>query len=468
MDSYFNKILNNNIPTQSSRKYYMKKQIVIIALFLLSIIKVAAQDTSQTALKVAEVADAVTGINETLAEMKTTLSSLSKIKLSGYVQAQLNSAIGAGGFDGAQTSGPTAVGNFSGGALSKDVASRFLVRRGRLKVMYDNDLTQYVMQIDVTQSGVGIKDMYVSVKEPWLRTFALTAGIFDRPFGFEISYSSSSREAPERTRMYQTLFPGERELGMKLEVTPAENMGMLNLFNLKVGIFNGTGPTANDVDNRKDIIGRLGVSLPFQEQNIALDAGVSIYSGSVLSTTKYVYKKVTEVDSTSTNKGKFFDRSYIGVDAQLYADLLPFGGSSLRAEVISGQQPGTKDDNRSPSALLASDMYVRNFLGYYTAFIQNFGLKHQLVVRYEEFSPNIDNDSKNIGAPGSKMGLGDLAYTTIGIGWVYYYDANVKFVAYYDMITNDNVSAQTTSTTYKPYTKDLKDDVFTFRIQYKF
>jgi phosphate-selective porin len=450
----------------------MLKRTILIVFLLMPMVKSIAQDTSQTAMKVAEVADAVSGINETLAEMKTTLSALAKIKLSGYVQSQFNSAVGAGGYDGAQTSGPTAVGNFSGGALSKDVASRFLVRRGRLKVMYDNDLTQYVMQIDVTQGGVGIKDMYVSVKEPWLRTFTLTTGIFDRPFGFEISYSSSNREAPERTRMYQTLFPGERDLGMKLEITPTENMGFLSLFNLKIGAFNGMGPTANEADNIKDIIGRLGISLPFQEQNIALDAGVSYYSGSVTDTySKYVYKNINNVDSTASNKGANFDRRYIGVDAQLYTDLLPFGGSSLRAEVITGQQPGTKDDNRSLGSItypFSNNMYIRNFLGYYAAFIQNFGLKHQLVVRYDVFSPNDDNDSKNIGAPGSNMGLGDLKYTTIGIGWVYYYDANVKFVAYYDMITNDKVSPQTTSATYKPYMKDLKDDVFTFRIQYKF
>ncbi|MBN1397361.1 MAG: hypothetical protein JXA06_04940 [Bacteroidetes bacterium] len=428
------------------------------------------QDSSKTVNErnITEIQDAVSGINETIAEMKTTLDALKKIKLSGYVQSQFTSTNGAGGYDGVKTSGPTAVGNFSGGALGKDVSSRFLVRRGRLKAVYKNDLTQYVMQIDVTQSGVSIKDMYLSVKEPWLKTFALTAGVFDRPFGFEISYSSSSREAPERTRMYQTLFPGERELGMKLEVIPTEQMGFLSLFNFKFGVFNGTGPTTHDVDNRKDVIGRLGIGLQFQEQNVALDAGVSVYSGSVRSNTKYVYEKINELDSTSTNNGKYFDRSYIGIDAQLYADFLPFGGSSIRAELISGQQPGTKDDNRSPSALLTGDMYVRNFLGYYAALIQNIGLSHQLVVRYDEFHPNSDNSSKNIGAPGSNMGLGDLAYKTIGIGWVYHYDENVKFVAYYDMISNDEISPITTNTAYRPYIKDVKDDIFTFRIQYKF
>ncbi len=448
----------------------MLKRAIIFALIILPAINTRAQDTSRDDAneKVAEVKEAINGINETIAEMKTRLDALSKIKLSGYIQAQLTSSSGAGGFAGSMISGPTAVGNFQGGALAKDVSTRFSVRRGRLKVTYGADITQYVLQIDVTQSGVGIKDAYATIKDPWLRTFSLTAGVFDRPFGFEIMYSSGSREMPERTRMYPTLFPGERELGIKIEANPTEMMGFLSLFNLKLGVFNGTGPNANEVDNMKDVIGRFGASLPFVEQNIAIDAGVSIYAGGIKSPTKYIYKKINEIDSTQSNKGAFFGRNYIGFDAQIYADLLPIGGSSLRFEAITGQQPGTKDDNRSPSSLLSTDMYLRNFLGYYFALIQNVGLQHQFVARYDQFYPNKDANSKHIGAPESKMGLGDLAYTTIGIGWVYYYDANVKFVLYYDMITNDKVSPLTTNATYKPYKDDIKDDIFTFRVQYRF
>ena len=452
----------------------MIKRAMFIAFLLVPMLSTMAQDTSQAVLreKVAEAKDAIDGINETLTEMKTTLSALSKIKISGYMQSQLTASSGAGGYAGAPTSGPTAVGNFQGGALGSGVSTRFLVRRGRVKIMYDNDLTQFVLQFDATQGGFTTKDAYVYVKEPWLKTFALTAGIFDRPFGFEISYSSSNREAPERTRMYQTLFPGERGLGMKIEAIPTESMGLLSLFNLKFGVFNGTGSSANEADNLKDVIGRLGVSLPFQEQNIALDAGVSIYAGGVKDNySKYIYKKVNIIDSTASNKGATFGRTYYGIDAQLYADLLPIGGSSLRAEIITGQQPGTKDDNRSLGSItypFTGHLYLRNFLGYYAALIQNIGLQHQFVVRYDAFIPNMDVSAKHIGETGSNMGLGDLSYTTIGIGWVYYYDANVKFVVYYDMISNDTVSPATTTATYKPFMKDLQDYVLTFRVQYKF
>lgn len=142
--------------------------------------------------------------------MKATVDATKKIKVSGYIQAQYQTA---------ETAGIT---SFAGGNFPSNVQSRFQVRRGRVKVNYDNDLTQYVLQIDVTQNGVAIKDVYASLREPWWQTFGLTAGIFNRPFGFEIGYSSSSRESPERSRVIQTLFPGERELGAMVSITTAK------------------------------------------------------------------------------------------------------------------------------------------------------------------------------------------------------------------------------------------------------
>ncbi len=431
----------------------------------------AAQDTSALDLreKLEEVKGSVEGINEVLAELKPALDALRKIKVSGYIQAQFQSGEGAGGWNGAATSGPASIGGFAGGSLPKDVASRFSVRRGRLKVAYDNDLTQYVLQIDVTQGGVGIKDAYVMVREPWMRTLSLTAGVFDRPFGFEISHSSSARETPERSRMFQTLFPGERDLGMKLEVNALE--GFFSYVNLKAGLFNGTGPTANENDNAKDFIGRAGFTIPFQEINLSVDGGVSMYSGSVRSNSPIVYRKATNRDSSGANIGKYFDRQYLGADLQLFYDLpVSFlGGLSIRAEVIQGTQPATQTTNAfyNPGTTV-TPLYEREFLGYYVAYIQNIGLSNQFMLKYDVFEPNANASSANVGAPGSFMNLGDIKFTTFGLGWIHHWDANVKFVAYYEMISNDKVFAGTTSNSLKPYVEDIHDNVFTFRVQYKF
>jgi hypothetical protein len=431
---------------------------ILLPVFLLFLMVLTnntlAQAQDSTDDKIAEVKGAVDGINESMAEMRTLLNALSLIKVSGYIQSQYQVAQGDG------------IGSYAGGNFPTGVHSRFQVRRGRLKVNYATPLSQYVLQIDVTQNGVGIKDAYLSFKEPWLKSFTATAGVFDRPFGFEISHSSSSRETPERSRLFQTLFPGERDLGVKLEYAP--ETGELSFLNVKAGFFNGTGSTANENDNNKDFIGRAGVSLPFTEQNFAIDAGVSTYLGSVRSASKYIYTMSGgkfDVDSASTNVGRYYNRAYYGGDVELYYDLPVIGGMALRGEYILGDQPGTQTAN---TAYVGSgSLYQRKFAGFYLTYLQNIGLQHQFVVKYDEFDPNTDVQGSDIGAAGKRLDIGDIKYSTLGFGWIYHWDANVKITLYYDMVKNETVNASATGAL-TAFKKDINDDVLTCRIQYKF
>ena len=111
---------------------------------------------------------------------------LNRLKISGYIQTQ---------FQKADTIGSPAA--FSGGNFS-GLDNRFMVRRGRIKFAYANELSNYVLQFDVTEKGLGIKDAYVNFTDPWTKFFTVTGGVFDRPFGYEISESSSARDTPER------------------------------------------------------------------------------------------------------------------------------------------------------------------------------------------------------------------------------------------------------------------------------
>ena len=61
-----------------------------------------------------------------------------------------------------------------------------------------------------------------------------------------------------------------------------------------------------------------------------------------------------------------------------------------------------------------------------------------------------------------KTTAADIKYTTLGLGLAYRWDSNIKLTAYYDMVTNE------TSSNLSGYTQDLKDNVFTLRMQYKF
>ncbi|MCE1188701.1 MAG: porin [Ignavibacteria bacterium] len=427
------------------------KNVLFLFVFAMSGAVCFGQDSTAASASVEERIDEVKGqvdgINETILDMKSTLDALKKIKISGYIQAQ---------YQAADKDGAASV---AGGNFPATAHERFLLRRGRVKFMYDNDLTQYVMQLDAVPSGVTIKDVYVMVKEPWMRAVSLTAGVFNRPFGFEIEYSSSMREAPERSRLFQTLFPGERDLGAKIEIAPES--GAFSWLNVKLGLFNGTKNTLDETDNFKDVIGRVGFSLPFTETNLALDGGVSGYFGKVRTDDGKQIIKVNSATGYEVSTDPTADRTYIGGDLELYYDIPSFGGFSLRGEYISGKQPGAAGSS-SYHAVGGGDTYLRNFMGYYVTYVQNIGTKNQFVIKYDVYDPNTDLSGDDIGLAANKSTAADIKYSTLGFGWIYHWDGNVKFTLYYDSVKNE------TSKNLSAFTDDLKDNVLTFRVQYSF
>jgi hypothetical protein len=476
-----------------------------------------ASELNQASEKIAGLSGKIDGLNESYLETKGTVDKLKKIKISGYVQAQVRAAVNYD--DATDTAGSKEaygtyqyfVGDFAGGKLGDRMESVFQIRRGRIKVVYETDLSQAVVQVDaipfatasvagpvttvndtikdslgrnhivtktvtsssttgLTGGGVSIKDVYLRFADPWLKSIAIKAGVYDRPFGFEIGYSSSSRESPERSRIFQTLFPNERDLGISLEYLPSDNItGLAQYFNLKAGAFTGNGIN-NETDSYRDIIGRLGVSIPFNDVNLGIDAGFSGYIGKVLSRNNTLYEmNDTGFVGTTGYLNEAIDRQYLGGDVQVYyGDIPVFGGLTLRGEVITGQQPGSSSSNSSPRSDISSSssIYLRNFLGYYGMLVQNLDpIKSQLVLKYDVFDPNVDIEGKDIrsstGVASASFLHPEMAFKTLGVGLVYHWDENVKFIAYLDKVMNEEIASPI-------FEKDAKDDVFTFRIQYKF
>jgi hypothetical protein len=135
------------------------------------------------------------------------LKRFDNLKISGYMQPQFQVAEA----DGAQS--------FEGGNFAQFSRSRFMLRRARLKVEYllqKNSFPKasFTFQIDATERGVIVRDMFIKLYETRKNTLSMTAGFFARPFGFEVNLGSSYRESPERGRMSQILMPGERDLGV--------------------------------------------------------------------------------------------------------------------------------------------------------------------------------------------------------------------------------------------------------------
>ncbi len=394
------------------------------------------------------IAQKASGNDSILNELVKDVSFLKKIKLSGYVHAQFQHADTAG------------IKSFAGGDFPAASNNRFSVRRGRLKVAYEGENSQYVFQIDATERGVSIKDAYLKFSEPWTKWLSLTAGVFVRPFGYELTYSSSQRESPERTRMLQTLFPGERDIGGMLSIQPPSKY-KAHLLKLDAGVLNGAGLNL-EFDGHKDFFARLSATESSSEKKLNYRAGVSYYLGGVRQTNDTLYKMngncfATEIDSSEGNH--ISDRMYLGADAEV-SHKFKFGTTLLRGEVIQGTQSGTSSSNTSFTKAPDKFVYERKFIGAYVYLVQGFFKdKHQLAVKYDFLDPNMDVKGSEM-QPNCKLGSTDLLYHTIGFGYIWNVNKNLKFVAYYDLVKNETASNIGIA-------KDLKDNVFTLRAQVK-
>jgi hypothetical protein len=440
----------------------MKKKLtlttILIAGFIIFNVKSYSQEIQLS--KEDSIANVLQGV-------KSDVDILKKLKITGYVQFQWQMADTIGGAAG-----------FSGGNFPTASDNRFKLRRGRIKFLYGNDFNQFVMQFDVSEGGFATKDMYAKLTDPFVQSFSLTGGVFNRPFGYEIAYSSSNRESPERARFTQTLFPQERDMGAQFTFNPPKT-SRFNFIHLDLGLFTGNGINA-EFDTKKDFIGHVWISKTTRSEKIKYGLGVSYYNGGIYQGTKYVYKmgdvttavKGFVVDSTTTNKTGFATRQYIGFDGQFSIES-PIGISVLRGEYVFGTQPGSSSTTTSPTAAIPNyDTYIRKFNAFYVYFVQSIlQTKHQIVVKYDVYDPNTEIAGTDINSTVSgkktKLGTPDIKYSTIGLGYIYHFDNNIKLSVYYDLVSNENTSIKGYSKL-NNYTKDIADNVLTIRLQYKF
>ena len=388
--------------------------------------------------------------------------------ISGYMQPQ---------FQVAESDG---AGSYAGGNFSTYSKSRFMLRRARVKVDYlmktKNNYPQalFTFQIDATERGVIVRDMFVRIFETKKNNFSIAAGLFARPFGFEVNLSSSARETPERGRMSQILMPGERDLGAMLSFEPQNKEHKLKHLKLDLGFFNGQGVLSpTDFDDHKDFISRLTIR-PYHINKTEISGGLSFLRGGWKNGTKYVYEsgrtsngdKIFVIDSSESNLGRAAPRHYYGADVQFKIHHA-WGETEFRAEHWFGTQPGTTTTTTNPSALpnlngVPLPTYVRHFNGSFFYFLQNIiNSRHQLMVKYDWYDPNIKVQKTEIGKTGTNITPADIKFSTLGFGYVHHFSQQIKLIFYYDRVKNE-------LTQIPGFTSDLKDNVFTCRIQFRF
>ncbi len=392
------------------------------------------------------------------------LRRMENIHFSGYIQPQ---------FQVAQEKGAPAYG---GGNFSDYSDNRFMLRRARIKVDYilrseENRLPKalFTFQIDATERGVNVRDMFVRLYEPQKNNFSLTAGVFARPFGYEVNLSSAYRETPERGRMSQILMPTERDLGVMVSYESQKQDRKSPMIKLDAGVFNGQGLSGTtDFDSFKDIISRLTLKPVHLAQQLELSGGLSLLYGGWRQATQYQYEMSTVdgdnkfvVDSSLSNIGSKAPRHYYGADLQLVRKHA-WGKTEIRGEYWMGKQPGTATTTANPGTMPEGPTYIRNFDGAFFYFLQNIiNDKWELMVKYDWYDPNTDVKAEEIGKPNTNLTGADIKYSTLGVGFTRYINDHLKVLLYYDMVQNEK-------TAMTGYDHDLKDNIFTCRLQMRF
>lgn len=415
------------------------------------------------ALKAQFLMDMVDTTKETGRGLLAVYKKFDHLRIGGYIQPQ---------FQLAQSKG---IKTFEGTDFAARVNNRFTLRRSRIRIDYvhfgkeTKPGVQMVFQFDVNERGFTIRDVWGRVFENKWKLFSFTTGMFARPFGYEVNLSSSDRESPERGRMSQIHMRSERDLGAMLSFDVRREKHPLKKIKIDAGLFNGQGINATgEFDNTKDFIGRVSLKPIHLQKNVQLTAGTSVLYGGLENNTKYVYTtgsgKKNTIDSSLTNIGRVSPRHYYGADAQIKFDNGGRRFTEIRGEFIGGIQTGTANSPETPNALLTGNdgFHQRHFNGAYFYFLQHlFSPNHQLVIKYDWYDPNTKVKGNEIGAAGANLSSANIKYSTLGIGYNNYITENVKLQLYYAFVWNEK-------TQLAGYTSDLKDNVLTCRLQFRF
>ena len=492
--------------------------VMIISLLLVTQVGIAQTASDTVKGEKTSLREKIIGVEKRLDIAENKLEKRTKIRLSGYIQAQWM--------------------HFENPVLY--VNNTFLVRRARIKVQYKPvEGVVFVLQPAYSTIGASLADAYVVLHDPWLKTFSFWAGQFTRP-NFAAQYSSSKREVPERSRVIRRLYPGARGIGVKLEVAPPK-IPLLFQF----AVLNGNehmviddiygeniNPWAVDFDPFKDLMGRL--TYRFKLGNFGnLNIGINGYYGwiksnsSIVLNSDYTLKKNIGIGSSVT-------RHWFGGEMQFFMDIL--GGMEIRAEYMMGinAYPGAVGSFTTEDPLqltLANDTLTmthltintneinptirRNFMGGYVYFIKNIGKRNQFAFRWDFYDPNtklsgnqigntkydasttdiiknstiggnnpvvvLNEITENVEDISLKSGSADITYHTLTFAWNYFFTNNLRIQIAYEMPFNEKVGKDANGNSnlvkeytvndmkvYNDYSRVFPQNVLTIRFQAKF
>ena len=297
--------------------------------------------------------------------------------------------------------------NTAGAPLNSD---RFNIRRARIRAALDREYIAGAVEFDGnTTNGptARVLDAEASLRWPAasatdLPLLMATIGAFKIPFGFEVGQSDRDRLFLERSTAERAFFPGEYDLGARLQ-------GGWRFARYQFAVMNGepagesAGFPGRDPNHQKDFVGRVGVDTSIVER-LGISAGVSALSGEGFhpgsAATKpsiqwtdqnqdgiFQSSEVTFKAGAAAKPSANFSRQAVGFDLRLVGHLLPLGETTAYGEFYLA-----KNLDR---AILPADPLAggrdSNEVGGYVGFTQEI-LRHGIVgFRYDYYNPDRDS-----------------------------------------------------------------------------
>ena len=289
--------------------------------------------------------------------------------------------------------------------------TRFLIRRARLRVKAQTSYVGALLELD----GATVQSAQVRLlgAEAWAQWPAAGAavpyiqaalGLFKIPFGREVLQYDPERLFSERSRVVQALFPGEYDLGVRLQ-------GGWRFVRYAAAVMNGAPAgeqmfALRDPNRSKDLIARLGVDAALWRRG-RLRAGASGVYGTGFSPGSPATKdslawrddnedglvqpsEIIAVRGQAAVPSQNFTRDGIGFDLELTVRLPVVGELQLAGELVWARN---LDRGVAPADPIGAGRDLREF-GYYLGLTQSLSPYAQLGLRYDFYDPDSDRQEQ--------------------------------------------------------------------------
>jgi len=313
-------------------------------------------------------------------------------------------------------------------------ANSFYFRRARLGVTGNipYDFSYYVLaEFSSFLNGPYLLDAFVTYNrfKPW---FKISMGQFKKSFGLELSTGCQDLYTINRSRVVNELTSPDRDLGVMISGStgPKKLFGLEkeNILSYAISVTNGTGKNAYDMDQAKDLTGRL-VLAPYELISIG---------GS------YHFGKQKNLDPTVTTMD---ERMRYGFDITLKKY-----NFILQSEYVFGRDKGSKLIGGGCGA--TPELVLGNFKsnGYYAQLMYNTKFKVMPLVKYETYDSDMDKADYDHTA---------FRHSTYTFGFNYYPNDWARVQLNY--LYNTESSSSTDITNYN----EVPNDMFLLQVQIK-